>query len=210
MIRRSVQDLSKSVFFPLYGALLHASLFAKPHGRYQPFRANSNIRYNFGNWLSTPPLRKETAAAGPSFLTATTTSGRPDYRMQHIYGSLWRWSELAFFSLPLVAAFGDTSTRCSKVKATAEGEGRPFRWGLWNIWLSSQLLLLQLFRQNFQEKVGESVDRNHFPSSPMTEHSSPQSSNLPPPQTVRHPLTVPVPICNRTRWFVSLDCAGPL
>ncbi len=34
-----------------------------------------------------PPLRRETAAAGPSFLSAATATGRPDYRNQDIHGS---------------------------------------------------------------------------------------------------------------------------
>ncbi len=45
MIRRSFQDPLKSVFIPFYGALVrrHASLSAKPRGRYQPSTATSNI-----------------------------------------------------------------------------------------------------------------------------------------------------------------------
>ncbi len=53
----------------------YVSLSAKPHGGYQPLRANSKISNKIGNWHSSPPLKRETAAAGPSFLAAATTSG---------------------------------------------------------------------------------------------------------------------------------------
>ncbi len=74
----------------------YASLFAKPRCRYQPSRANSKISYKVGNWHASPPLRRETAATGPSFLAAATTSGWPDYRLQDIQGPYGYWSELVF------------------------------------------------------------------------------------------------------------------
>ncbi len=46
----------------------YASLFNKPRCRYQPSWAISKISYNVGNWYTSPPLRRETAGAGPSFL----------------------------------------------------------------------------------------------------------------------------------------------
>ncbi len=58
----------------------YARVVAKPRGRYQSFRANSKISYTVGNWHSSPPLQRET--------TAATTSGRLDYRIQDIHGSL--------------------------------------------------------------------------------------------------------------------------
>ncbi len=36
----------------------------KPRGKYQPSRANSKISYKVGNWHSSPPQRRGTAAAG--------------------------------------------------------------------------------------------------------------------------------------------------
>ncbi len=75
---------NKTLFYPIIQGFSastprpwYASLFAKPCGRYQSFRANSKIRYKVGNWHSSPPLQRETAAAGPSFLATATTSGRP-------------------------------------------------------------------------------------------------------------------------------------
>ncbi len=44
----------------------YASLVAKPCCRYQPSRANSKISYKAGNWQTSPPLWRETAATGPS------------------------------------------------------------------------------------------------------------------------------------------------
>ncbi len=74
----------------------YASLFAKPRGKYQPLRANSKICYKVGDWQSSPPLQRETAATGPSFLAPTTATGRPDHRIQHIHGPLGCWFELVF------------------------------------------------------------------------------------------------------------------
>ncbi len=72
----------------------YVSLFAKPRGRYQPFRANSKVSYKFGNWYSSPALRREIAAPVPSFLAAATATGRPYNHMQDIRGTLRCWSEL--------------------------------------------------------------------------------------------------------------------
>ncbi len=41
----------------------------------QESRVKSKISYRVGNWQTSPPLRRETAAAGPLFLAAATTSG---------------------------------------------------------------------------------------------------------------------------------------
>ncbi len=67
----------------------YASLFAKPGCRYQPSRANSKIGYKVGSYHSSPPLRRETAAAGPSFLAAATTSSWPNYRLLDIDPNLF-------------------------------------------------------------------------------------------------------------------------
>ncbi len=55
---------------------------------------------------------------------------------ERYHGSLGCWSELVFFSLSLAAALEVTPTRYSKVQG---GEGQRFRWGLWNIRISSGL-----------------------------------------------------------------------
>ncbi len=74
----------------------YASLFTKSCCTHQPSRANSKTSYNVGNWHASPPLRRETAATGPSFLAAATTSGWPDYRLQDIQRPFGCWSELVF------------------------------------------------------------------------------------------------------------------
>ncbi len=51
----------------------YASLLGKFCCRYQPSRANSKISFKVGHWHSSPPLRRETAAAEPSFLAAAMT-----------------------------------------------------------------------------------------------------------------------------------------
>ncbi len=78
MIRRSFQDLSKSAFITLYEALV------RPHLEYGMPACSPNlvadinhykVSYKVSNWHASPPLRRETAAAGPSFLAAARTSG---------------------------------------------------------------------------------------------------------------------------------------
>ncbi len=80
MIRCSFQDL-KIGFHPFMRGLSvsatqiwYVSLFAKPGCRYQPSRANSKISHTVGSWHASPFLRRETAATGPSFAAAATTS----------------------------------------------------------------------------------------------------------------------------------------
>ncbi len=64
--RCSIHDLSKSAFFPLYGAMCEYGMPAR--GRYQSFQANSKISYMVDNWHLSPSLGREIVAAGPSFL----------------------------------------------------------------------------------------------------------------------------------------------
>ncbi len=45
-----------------------------------------------GNWHSPTPLRRQTSAAGPSFLAVATATIRPDYQILDIHGSLGCWS----------------------------------------------------------------------------------------------------------------------
>ncbi len=99
-------DATSKIFWNHYTGLtcvhtsikLYTSLFTKLRGRYQLFRANSKICYKAGNWHSSPPLRRETAAALSSFLEAATTSGWPDYRIQDIRGSFGCGSKPVFYS----------------------------------------------------------------------------------------------------------------
>ncbi len=94
-----------------------------------------------------------------------------------------------------------------KVQATAEDEGRPFRWGLWNMGISFRHC--SSFCQHFQEEVGESLDKSLSPSSLLTERSSPQPSNLS-PQPAHHPLTVPVGLSSPTPCVVYVVSSDPL
>ncbi len=74
----------------------YASLFAKPRCRHQPSRANSKNSYNFGNWHSSPPLRRVTVVAGPLLLGLPTTLGTVNYHLQDILGPFGYRSELVF------------------------------------------------------------------------------------------------------------------
>ncbi len=117
-------------------------------------------------------------------------------------GSFWILIRTCFSFLPLDAAQEGTPSRYSKVRATAEGEGRHFRWGLWNIGISFRRY--SSFCQCFQETVGGSWDRNLSPSPPLTEHSPPP---FPP---AHHPLTVIISICYPTPCFIYVVSSGPL
>ncbi len=78
----------------------HTSMFFKLGGRYQPFRMNSKISDKVDSWRSSPSLRRETVAAGPSFSVDVATSCRPDNHIQDIHGSFGCGYE-HFFILPL-------------------------------------------------------------------------------------------------------------
>ncbi len=45
----------------------------------------SKMNFKVCYWHSSPSLRRVTAATGPSFLAAVTTTGRSDYRIGDIY-----------------------------------------------------------------------------------------------------------------------------
>ncbi len=89
-IRRSFQDPSKLAFIPLYGALV------RPHLEYGMPAWSPNLVADINQLeliqvlatRSSPPLRRETAATGPSFLVAATTSGLPDYHIQNFTGEM--------------------------------------------------------------------------------------------------------------------------
>ncbi len=80
MLRRSFQDLSKSVFIPLYRALV------RPHLEYGMPASSPNLVADINHLqriqrlatrlVTGMRLRRETTAAGPSILAVATTSGR--------------------------------------------------------------------------------------------------------------------------------------
>ncbi len=102
MVRRSSQDISKSAFIPLCGALV------RPHLEYGMSACSQNLTADINHRERTQRLAtrlvtgmrhfpyEETEAAGPSFLAAATTSGWSDYRLQHVHGSFGYWSKLVF------------------------------------------------------------------------------------------------------------------
>ncbi len=63
-----IRDLRASI-----PRIWYASLFVKPRSRYQKFRAILKISYKVGNWVSSPPLRREAAVVGPSSHAAAKT-----------------------------------------------------------------------------------------------------------------------------------------
>ncbi len=77
--------------------------------------------------------------------------------------TFWILIRTCFSSLPLDAG---TPTRYSKVRATAEGEGRHFRWGLWNTGISSRLPSLQYLLSIFSRRGWRKFGQKPFPISP--------------------------------------------
>ncbi len=125
IVIRYFQDLTNSAFILLYGALvrphLECGMFAKPRGRYQPFRANSDASYNVGNLHS---LRRETAAAGSTFLAVVTITFKTFMSLLDV-GLNW------YFCLSLGTTLEGTTKRYSKVRVVAGGKGRRFWWEFW-------------------------------------------------------------------------------
>ncbi len=145
---------------------LRFSLFAKPCCIYQPSRANSKISYKVGNWHAPPPYEE----TGPSFLTAATTSGWSDYRLQDIQGPFGYWSELVFTSSR------PTRPKRAPLQRTPKERAPGFRRYSFSC-------------QRVREMVGEHLDRSLSPSPSLTEYSTP-----PPPPFIyssRHPIRTP-------------------
>ncbi len=155
------------------------------------------------NWHASPPLRRETAATGPSFLAAATTSGWPHCLLQDIQGPFWYWSELVFLRPARRGLRGHPlqgTPRCEpppKERVGIFGEGCEIKLLIW-----SKL-------QYFQETVGGSLDRSLSPSPPLTEYSSPLFPYTPFPPA-HPPLTVIMSICNPTPCFIYVVSSGPL
>ncbi len=103
------------------------------------------------------------------------------------------------FSLALDVALEGTPTRYSKVRTTAEGEGREIlEWAL-------GFRRYSYFCQNFQEDVGESLDRSLSPSPPLTENLFVLYTNPPPP-----PHHSPLSLFYPASCFVYKISSGPL
>ncbi len=138
----------------------YASLFAKPRCRYQPSRISSRIGYEVDNLHAPPPLRRQTATSGLSFLAAATTLGWPNYHLLDIDPRL-------LFLPPARRGTRSTPTSYTKVPATAEGEGRHYRWGLGNIGISSRLPSSQLLLSMVLRKGWRKFGQKSYPISPI-------------------------------------------
>ncbi len=131
-------------------------MFAKPRCRYPPSIANSTFSYKVGNWHASPPLRRETAVTGPSFLAAATNSVWPDNCPQDIHGPFG--GPNLFFFPPARRGLRGTPTSYSKERATAEVEFRNFRWGFLKYWKKLPAPVDILSSVNVFKKVGENLD----------------------------------------------------
>ncbi len=132
----------------------------EPRGRYQPFRANWRISNKIGNWYSSPPPPYEETLQRLSLHFLKGRRLRVDLSTAFkIFTGLLDGDPKFVFSLPLIAAIKGTHTKYSKVRTTVGGEGQLFRWGLWNIGISSRLpslqLLLSMFSRRGLRKFGQ-------------------------------------------------------
>ncbi len=100
-----------------------------------------------------------------------------------------------------------TPSRFPKVRAASEGEGRHFRWGLWNIGISCQPPSLQLPLLNVFKKRLEEVWTEVFPHLPHWLNTQPPPPTFP---LAHHPLTVIMSIRNPTPCFIYVVSSGPL
>ncbi len=113
MIRHSCQGLSKSVIHPIKWGLStstlriwYVSLFAKPRGRYQPFRANSEISHKVGKF----PTKSD--CSGWTFIPWRSDSFGPTLLPQSRYSRVsWMLIRTWFLSHPLDAVLWGTP-RC--------------------------------------------------------------------------------------------------
>ncbi len=78
----------------------------------------------------------------------------------------WMWILIFFSFLPLDTAQEGTPKRYSKVRATAEGEGWPFWWAMWNTGISPRLPSLRLFLSIFSRKGWRKFGQKSFPILP--------------------------------------------
>ncbi len=179
-----------------------ASLFAKPRCRYQPPRPNSDIRYKVSNWRVSPPLRRETAVTGHSFLAAAMTSGWPNYRFQDIQGPFGYWSEFVF------PPYCSTRSKRTLFQGTPRCEPPPKR-GLWNTGISSRLPSFQLLQSMFSRNSWRMFGQKSFPISPIDWTLIFPSTYLHIPPT-HLPLTVIISIRNPTPCSIYVVSSGPL
>ncbi len=116
-----------------------------------------------------------------------------------------------FTSLPLDAALADSATRHFKVRATTEGKGRPFRWGLWNAGISSRFPSLQLLLSIFSGKGWGTLGQKSFPNCPIDwPLISPTHKHPNPNPPAYHPVEIAISLCYPTPCFVFAVTSGPL
>ncbi len=132
MIRRSIQDLSKSAFIPLYGVLV------RPHLEYGMPACSPNLvaGINHLERIQRLATRLVTGMRHLPYEVILRRLGLHSLQRRRLRADLITAlnifkglldNDLKLLFLPLDAAYEGTPTRYSKVRATAEGEGRHFR-----------------------------------------------------------------------------------
>ncbi len=123
--------------------------------------------YKAGNWHSSPPLRRETAMARPSFPAAATNSGWPYYHIHNIHGV---WIRTCFFLPPTRCGHRGHSYKLLQDKSHRRRRGSVFLAFYFRLNVSLCLYI--------REKVGTGLHRGSSITSPynhvLPEHSSPQ------------------------------------
>ncbi len=130
-----------------------------------------------GNWYSSPPLRRETAATGSSFLAAPTSMGQPDYRIQDIHGFLGCWSKLVF-------SHSHRGHPYKVLQGTSQHRrrGSPFLVKVVKYWHELPASVVTAPSVNIFKKSLEKVWKEMFPDLPhwLKPHHSNSLTRLPP------------------------------
>ncbi len=149
---------------------------------------------------SSSPLRRETAAAGPSFHAAATPKGRPDYHSQDIPGILDfnpNFFSLSHSSRPCRAYY-----KALQGKSHRRSRGSGFSVRVVKYWNKLPASAVTAPAVKCQEGFGGSLNSS---LSPLTELPFHQFA-YPPIPTAPHPLTFPistqVPVLSM--WFLQV------
>ncbi len=165
--------------------------------RYQPSRANSTVRLVTG--MRHLPYEERLQRLDLHSLQRRRL--RADlFTAFKIFTDVLVFDPNIFPFLPHDTAQESTPTRYLKVRATAEREGRHFRWGLRNPRISSRYSSLCQY-------LGW---RTSFPISPIDWTLISPFPYSPPKPPAHHPLTVVFSICYPTPYTKYAVSSGPL
>ncbi len=192
MIRRSFQDPFIRGFSASAPRIWYAYLLAKPRCRYQLSTANSKISYKACNWHAKRDCSSWAFIPCNDLITAFK-----------IFIVLLGIDPNLFFLL-LDAVQGTPRWEPPlKQRVCIFGEGCEI------LEFAPGLRRYSSLCQYFQEKVGESLGRSHFPSPPLNEHSSPHSPTPPSPHVTSTPPINSYPLYMLPKSLFCVCDSGP-